>query len=359
MRLGFAVPLFAGFMCGGYLLYDFQYGEAGATQAARVEEPEAQPAPQVSVTEAVKGSLEETFSTYGNLAALKSVDIASQISGQIAEISVKEGARVKKGDVILTLDAAAANADYDAAKAQLDAAQSDFQRATTLAQHGTSTAVALEQAKVKLAIAQTQLAMKKVQKQHYTVNAPFDGQLTEIKNSEGALLSAGNAITQLMDQSQLRVEFQLPERLWPKLKIGQKLTVWADGHQQLQVSGQVTYVAPNADPKSRSLRVTGLIDNQDYRLASGLFVRVRLDMGAKNNVVFIPEDAIVERLDGSFVFVVEKGKSFERQVDLGIRQDGKIEVLSGIKLGEQVVTRGQKMIRDNMAVTVADSANKG
>jgi membrane fusion protein (multidrug efflux system) len=157
----------------------------------------------------------------------------------------------------------------------------------------------------------------------------------------------------------LRAEFQVPERLWGRVRVGQRFTVKGDGEGGISAAGEVSYASPHADPASRSLVVSGMVDNRDHRLAAGLFVHVRIDLGARQNVILVPEAAIVERLSGSYVFVVEKDKSLERRVKLGDRRDGRVEVVSGLTEGQNVVVTGQKAIRDNMDVTVAQIADEG
>lgn len=359
MRMGLGAAILAGIVGAGHVGGQFLRTSASASQAALQETQPASPGPLVSVAEAVRGALEQSFSTYGNLAAHMQAEIAAQINGQVADIPVEDGETVKQGQVLLSIDAAVADADLKAAEARLDAANADFQRTQTLLQRGTSTPLAMEDAQVKLAVARTEMALKQEERRRYTIQAPFAGQIARVTLTKGALITAGKPITRIYDQDRLRVEFQIPERLWTRAKRGQRFTIWADGDTNLTAEGQVSYISPDANSNSRSLIVTGLTDNRDHRFAAGLFVHVRLDLGARENVVLVPEAAIVERLSGSYVFVVENGKCFERQVKLGERRDGKVEVVSGISQGQQVVVSGQKIIRDNMGVTVAQAPAEG
>jgi membrane fusion protein (multidrug efflux system) len=359
MRLGLGAAILAGIIGGSYLHHQLTEAPAKATQAALPKAAPAASGPLVSVVQAVRGSLQQSFSTYGNLVANRHADIAAQIDGQVQSISIEDGATVSQGQVILSLDAAVADAELKAASARLDAAKADLQRVQALLQRGISTPLAQEDAQVKLAVAQTDMTLKEQQKRRYTIVAPFAGRIGQIALTEGSLIMAGKPITHISEQDRLRVEFQIPERLWPRVRTGQHFTIQADGNPNLTADGKVSYVSPDANPSSRSLIVTGLIDNQDNRFAAGLFAHIRLDLGAKENIVLVPEDAIVERLSGSYVFVVEMDKSFERQVKLGERRDGRVEVISGVKEGQLVVISGQKTIRDNMAVTVAQAADEG
>lgn len=353
MKTGLGVAIFAGIIGGGSLVYQFVKGPVVASQAALVEAEPPSRGPVIKVAEAVRGTLTQSFATYGNLTAFMQADIAAQIDGQVESVLVADGAMVKEGQVIVALEAAVADAELKAARARLDAAKTDMERVQALLQRGNSTPMALEDAGVKLALVQTEMALKQETRKRHSILAPFAGQITRIALTQGALVTAGKPISRIYDQERLRVEFQVPERLWAKVREGQRLTIQADGNPDLTAEGKVSYVAPNANPNSRSLIVIGLIDNADHRFAAGLFVNLGLSLGAKENVVLVPETAIVERLSGSYVFIVEKDKSFERRVELGERRDGKVEVISGIDKGQQVVVSGQKLIRDNMAVVIA------
>ena len=358
MRVGLGIVILAGLTGGVYLSYQFAGGPADASQAALVE-TDSSPGPTVTVAKAVRGSLEQSFSTYGNLIAHLQADIVPQIDGQIERILVEDGATVAQGQVILELDATVADAQLKSAEAKLEAAKADFQRAQTMVRRQVSRSLSLEEARVKLALAKTDMALKQEERRRYTIRAPFAGQIAQIAPSQGAQVTAGKPVSRIYDQNRLRVEFRAPERLWGTVKKGQHFAIRADGNPKLTATGQVSYVSPDADPRSRSLVVTGPIDNRDRHFAPGLFVLLRLDLGAKENAVLVPKAAVVERLSGSYLFVVEKDKSFERKVKLGERRDGKVEVLSGVTQGEQVVISGQKMIRDNMAVTVAQGTSRG
>ena len=359
MKAGLGVAILAGIVGGSALVYQLVKGPVDASEAALVEAAPPSPAPLVTVAKAVRGTLAQSFATYGNLTAYMQADIAAQIDGEVESVLAADGAIVKQGQVIVALEAAIADAELKAAEARLNAAKADMERVQTLLQHGNSTPLALEDAGVKLAVLQTEMALKQQTRKRHTIVAPFAGQITRIALTQGALVTAGKPISRIYDQRRLHVEFQVPERLWTKVREGQGITIQADGNPDLTAEGQVSYVSPNANPNSRSLIVTGVIDNSDHRFAAGLFVNLGVNLGAKENVVLVPETAIVERLSGSYVFIVEKDKSFERQVKLGERRDGKVEVVSGIDQGQQVVVSGQKLIRDNMAVITALQPDKG
>jgi membrane fusion protein (multidrug efflux system) len=359
MKAGLGVAILAGLIGCGSLVYQFVKAPVDASQAALVETEPPSRGPLVTVAEAVRGTLDQSFVTYGNLTAYMQADIAAQIDGQVESVLAADGAIVKQGQVIVALEAAVADAELKATGSRLDAAKAAMARVQTLLQRGDATSVALEDAGVKLALVQTEMALKQETRKRHAILAPFAGQITRIALTKGEQVTAGKPISRIYDQERLRVEFQMPERLWTKVREGQRLTIQADGNPDLTAKGKVSYVAPNANPNSRSLIVVGLIDNADHRFAAGLFVNLSLDLGAKENVVLVPETAIVEKLSGSYVFIVEKDKSFERQVKLGERRDGKVEVVSGIDQGQHVVVSGQKLIRDNMAVVIAQQPDKG
>ncbi|MGF1620243.1 MAG: efflux RND transporter periplasmic adaptor subunit [Rhodomicrobiaceae bacterium] len=356
MRSSLGYALFAGLLASGLAIHHLSGGRADADESA--PSATAETAPEVHVARAVRGSLEQSFSSYGELAAARSADIATQTDGQVETVVAADGASVRAGEILIELDAAVAEAELKASTARLDAAKADLARVSTLVERGTSTALALEDVKVKLAVAETDLALKQAERRHYTIRAPFDGRITRIAYPAGALVTAGKPLGQIYDESRLRAEFRIPERLWSQAKAGQSFEIRADGDPSLKAEGRVSYIAPDISPASRSLAVAGVVENVDRRFAPGLFVHVRLNLGEKRNVVLVPQAALVERLSGTYVFVVEGEKAHERKVEAGERQDGKVEIASGIDEGALVVVRGQKLIRDNMTVSVRNSAGE-
>jgi membrane fusion protein (multidrug efflux system) len=356
MRSTLGYALFAGLLVSGLAIHYLSGVRVDADETAPPASADA--AQEVTVARAVRGSLEQSFSAYGELVATRSADIATQTDGQIETVVVKDGASVRAGDILIELDAAVADADLKASTARLDAAKADFGRVSTLIKRGTSTALTLEDSKVKLAVAETDLAVKQAKRRNYTIRAPFDGRITRIALPAGALVTAGKPLGQIYDDSRLRVEFRIPERLWSQATAGQSFEIQANGAPSLKAKGRVSYIAPDISPDSRSLAVAGVVDNEGRRFAPGLFVNVRLNLGEKKNVVLVPQAALVERLSGTYVFVVEGKTARERKVEADERQDGKVEIASGVDEGTLVVVRGQKLIRDNMTVSVRNGTGE-
>ncbi|MEO1206640.1 MAG: efflux RND transporter periplasmic adaptor subunit [Pseudomonadota bacterium] len=334
-------------------------GAATILQSPKVVSAEAKvtgPAPKpqtVSVARAKTSQVQDTFEAYGDLAPIRTVDVSPQITGHVRRIYVSSGQFVEKDEILIELDTTVPDAELSAAKAQLASAEADLRRKTTLAKDGNVTNVALDLAELNVQVARADVAVKSAKRALHTVRAPFAGQLTQISISEGAFVSAGQVLFKLQDESQLRVDFSVAERLWSKLKVGQKVSIKTDNRSGTNVDGKLTYIAPVADANSRSLAVNGLIDNEHRSLVGGLFVEVSVKLGARDDVLVVPTTAVLQELSGSYVFVVEQGKVHRRKVVLGERYGKTVEIKTGLGSGSSVVVGGQDRLRDAMPVTVA------
>ncbi len=148
----------------------------------------------------------------------------------------------------------------------------------------------------------------------------------------------------------LKVDFRLPEMHLTKLARGQRVELVSDAMSGRRFAATVDAIDPLIDASGRSLAVRAKLDNADGNLRPGMFVRVRLIFGSRQNVLTVPEQALVPAAKGISVFVVVDGKAKQTPVKLGQRRAGSVEIVEGLKAGDSVVTAGQLKLRDGAPV---------
>ena len=156
-----------------------------------------------------------------------------------------------------------------------------------------------------------------------------------------------------MQLDPLRVAFSVPETLLPKVQPGQEISISVDAYPGDTFTGRITAVAPKSEVQGHSLEVRAKLPNGELKLRPGLFVRIDVSLGVKQNAIVIPEQAIWPVGQNKIVYVVEDGKAFQRTVRIGERKPGAVEILDGLAAGEIIVTAGQMKLFEGASVQAA------
>ena len=166
----------------------------------------------------------------------------------------------------------------------------------------------------------------------------------------------------LDDTSQFEIEFRMPASIAPQMKDGMRIHVRLPGRggDEMDSIGRLSFIDPVVSTDSRSVLLRALVPNKGGMLRPGLFVHVRLDLDAHDNVLVVPVSAVLLELSGSYVFVVDDKNIAKRQlVETGLSDDRMIEIVKGLKKGEKVVTVGQFRLSDGDAVKIVPEPEAG
>ena len=154
----------------------------------------------------------------------------------------------------------------------------------------------------------------------------------------------------------LKLEVPVPETALPLVRIGQSINLTVDALPGQRFSGTVHAIDPVVDPVSRNVRVRARIANPAGTLKPGMFARATADLGGKTSAILLPEQVIVPRPDGSYVFLAVDGKAELRKVVLGKREPGRVEIVSGVAEGDTVILDGQIKLRPGVPVVTLEQA---
>lgn len=315
--------------------------------------PVGGPSP-VEVVDLKATVVHEDLQAVGALRSNESVMMRPEVSGRIAAIGFRDGQPVKRGQMLVQLDAALNEAEVAQAKAELDLAKSNLKRTEDLASKNFVSGSAQETAasNVEVLVARLRLAEARLAKMR--IQAPFDG-VVGIRNvSVGDYVKDGADLINIEDIGVLKVDFRLPERYLPQMRPGQAVEVSADAFPGSRYRGAVEAINPRIDANGRSLELRARLSNSDGRLRPGMFARVRIIVGERTNALLVPEEAIVPLGDDFFVYTVVDGKANRIRVKLGVRRDAQVELLEGVKPGDRVITAGMRVQRDGQPVRVVE-----
>ena len=146
----------------------------------------------------------------------------------------------------------------------------------------------------------------------------------------------------------------MPERFLPAIRVGQTIRMKVDAYPEDVFEGKVYAIDPRLDVAGRSLLVRALVPGKDRRLRPGLFARVTVLLQLKEDALSVPEQAIVPQGDAQYVFKIVNGKVMLTKVVTGTRREGRVEIVDGLSVGDEVVTAGQLKIRDGSAVSIVN-----
>jgi membrane fusion protein (multidrug efflux system) len=326
--------------------------------------------PSVEAAAVVLARVQDDAQAVGTLRSRQSVVLRPEVAGRIAEIAFRDGARVKRGQLLARLDDELPRAELSQAEAQLSIARANLRRNEELVAQSFVARSVLDESRASLQVAEAQAALARARLARMRITAPFDGMVGMTKVDLGEYVRDGADIVNLEDIEALYVDFRLPERLQSKVRPGQSAHVFVDALPGQAIEAIVQAIDPLVDADGRSLAVRACIDNRKQLLRPGMFARVTTVFGARDNALVVPEEAIVPLGNKQYVFRLEAAgpgaatggqdgdpalRLVRRvEVSTGLRQPGRVEVVQGLAAGDVVVTAGQQRIRnDGTQVRVA------
>lgn len=347
-RFGIIALAIVGMASVGYYAYTANRAPVTASLAPASTAPGAV-AMAVEVAKVVATDFSDEASAVGSLKSSESVVLRPETPGRVAAINFRDGAIVSKGTLLIELDAAIQEAELQQARANLALATSNHQRNQELLGRKFISQQALDNSAAALKVQAAAVQLAEARLARMKIRAPFNGMLGLRNVSVGDYVKEGQDLINIEDISTLRVDFKLPESYLGRLQKGQVVEVTSDALPGERFSAVLDAVDPLVDQGGRALSSRARLDNAAGKLRPGLFVRVRLLFGERQQVLMVPEEAIVPGAQPA-VFRVVDGKASLVKVKLGVRRAAQVEVIGGLAAGDVVVTAGQLKLREGVPV---------
>jgi multidrug efflux system membrane fusion protein len=351
------------------------FGTFGAIRVATSSEGATQPPPpEVDVATVLQRSIVDEQVYSGRLAAVEQVAVRPLVSGAIVEVNIRDGALVKKGDVLFVIDSQPYKAEVDRAAGQLaaalsraDYARNDWERAQRLIvdhaiaqrDHDEKRYAATEAA-ANVAAAKAALTAAKINLAHTRVVAPVDGKVSRAEITVGNVVAvdgAAPALTTIVSVSPMYAEFDADEQTYLKFirqaEQGAKVPVELGLANEAGYSrkGQVQSVDNRLNTSSGTIRVRARFENKDGALIPGLYARVRVGSSNSHAALLVDDAAIGTDQDKKFVFVVDgENRVRYREIHVGSLRGSLRVVQSGLKAGEQIVVNGTQRVQPDSKV---------
>jgi RND family efflux transporter MFP subunit len=307
----------------------------------------------VKVAEAKQQRWEISLVKTGTLAPFKEVKVLSTIGGTIQQLRFTLGDHVSEGQVLAVIDTRSARLDLQKAESNAAKLRRDLDTYTELLKGQAATQEKVNEIRQNYLDATTQVNQVSRQISDASVKAPTSGIISEKQAEQGVFANAGTQIATIVNLSEGKVQINLTENEVYQVKQGQHVKITTDIYPDLVFKGKISFISPQAD-ETHNYRVEIMADNNESSpLRSGTFVYADFSRKTTQNILLIPRDALTQSVKDASVYVVRNNIVHQNPVKTGIEINGLVQVISGLKPGEIVVTSGQINLKDGTRVTIS------
>lgn len=323
----------------------------------------AAPPPQVIAAEVRRDAFVDRVEALGTLRANEMVTLTANTTELVTKIHFDDGQRVQAGDVLVEMSGDEERAQLAEARSAAEEARAQYERVRPLAAQGTAAKSQYDERRREWETAQARVAAVESRLADLRIRAPFSGVLGLRNLSVGALVRPGDPITTLDDDRVMKLEFSVPATYLDTLKPGLAIVAKARAYGSREFRGEVRSVDSRVDPVTRSIVARAEIPNPDQALRPGMLMTVTLLKNPRDALV-VPESAILSSGRKSYALRIDPAagnKVERREVAIGARRTGEVEVLAGLAAGDLVVVHGAQRVRDGQVVQIlpAEAAATG
>jgi membrane fusion protein (multidrug efflux system) len=295
-------------------------------------------------------SITKTFS--GTLEGEEQANIIAKIPERIMKINVKVGDFVKSGDVLFELDKSGAQSQYYQAQAAYLNAQKNFERMQNLLKEGAVSQQAFDGAQTQYDVAKANFDAAR---STVEITSPLSGIVATINVNIGDLANPQMPMAIVANVGRMKAKFNVGEQDVPSIFVSQSAEIYSEINPDLVQQGKIFQVSKSANIQSRTFEMQAIFSNTSDRwFKPGMFCRVKLNMKTTNDALAIPMSAVVKDNNADGVYIINDNKAVFQPVLLGITDGRKVEVKSGLKAGDNIVTVGMSNLKNGTVVIISN-----
>lgn len=304
---------------------------------------------RVETVTLVPAPLAETITSTGTLRAEEGVELQAETNGKVVSINFTEGARVKRGDLLLKLNDGELRATLQRAAYRKELAEIRERRLAKLIETKSVNQQDYDVALSELSVQRAEVALVEAQLAKLEIRAPFDGVVGLRFVSEGAFVNATTRVATLQRLDNLKIDFSVPEKYAGRIRSGSPIAFTVAGGDH-KARGEIYAYDPRIDVTTRTILIRAICPNPELRLLPGAFANVEVVLDQVNDAIVVPAVAVIPGVSEKNVFVVADGKAVRRAVETGLRTESVVHILSGLKAGDVVITSGLQQMRAGLPV---------
>ena len=302
------------------------------------------------------GSIASFVQTHARLQAERWVDVVARTQGLTTHLVVEEGDQVTAGDLLMRLDQEELKLQLYQVEVALEQAQGNLKRTKALFERGLVSEEEFDNADNQAKNIQVSLLEAQLNLEYADIRAPIAGTVMLRLVELGDMVQNNQTVFSLADIEPLLARIYLPEKRMHQVRLGQQVELQVDAFPDRNFSGTVRMINPGVDPQSGTVKVTVEIPAEPAYLKSGMFATVRIITDEHSQALIIPKKALILETDEDDVFVFYEGKALQTRIKVGFIDGDRVEVLSGLNYGAQVITIGQEGLKDGATVRQAGAA---
>lgn len=287
----------------------------------------------------------------GTILPSEHVDLSAEISGKVSAILFKEGQYVKKGQSLVKINDDDLQAKMQRYIHQERTLAEKLERQQILLAKEAVSQEAYDMVETEYNVLKADIAVLEVDIKRSTVRAPFDGIIGLRYISEGAYVQPTTRIAQMVDQSELLIEFSIPEKYSAEPLVGKTIYFTVEGNSTRH-KARIYAIEPKIDEATRSIIIRAEYVNSSGKVRPGMSARITIPTSGETKRLLIPSQTIVPTMTGKSVWAVVDNRATERVITTGARLESDVEVLTGLNLGDTIIVNGIMHVRENMPVVI-------
>ncbi len=355
-----------GLLAAGLYLFRAAAGPAaGDGQVAEAADPAStRPSPEaadaaegetavpVTIAEVGVGDVSTYITATANLVPDNEVEVLAEAEGRVSHLTVEEGDRVQRGQLLAALLRDDAEIAFEKAKLKAANAEMAFERAQRIFREKLIAQEEYDKTTMDHRIAQQELAEAKRKLDKTEIRSPFDGRLTRRNVTLGQHIRPGDELFTVTDFDPLIARIYLPERDVLALEEGREVGITLKADSDVSFRGRIRQISPVVDTATGTVKVTVAAIRPPAIVRPGGFVTIEIVRETHAATTLVPRKAVIRELKNAHVFVARDGVAHKRTVELGLEDSERLEITSGLEPGERIVVAGQGGLKDDSTIKV-------
>jgi membrane fusion protein (multidrug efflux system) len=300
--------------------------------------------------------LEKKVLANGSVLPSEEVELHPEVSGKITGISFKEGTRVKKGDLLVKINDAELKAQLLKSSYNLKLAEDKEYRQRILLEKEGISRESYDAALNETNTIKADIELIKAQIAKTEIKAPFDGVIGLRYVSEGSYVGPSTRIATMQSNNPVKIDFAIPQKYYESVKSGSGITFKLPGSSR-EFSAKIYAIEPKIDMTTRTLQIRALCPNPSGELMPGAYIEIDVTIGKDQYAAMVPSEAVMPDFNGEKVFLYKSGKAMEQIIETGLRTESRVEIISGLKYGDTLISSGIIQLKNNLPVTIAKFVN--
>jgi membrane fusion protein (multidrug efflux system) len=308
---------------------------------------------EVDAVEVAPEQIDDQIYSSGTVQANEVVELSAETSGIVTDVYIEEGSEVEEGDLLLKINDSELQAEKQRAEFRLSLAEQREERQRRLLERGGISQDDYDATLNEVHVLRSELRLINARIAKTELRAPFSGIIGLKYVSKGSFIGPDTRIASLQELNPVKIDFSVPERYINRVTVGDRIAFTVQGVDST-FSGEVYAIEPRINTQTRTLQIRAISENEDRILYPGAFANIELILEEIGNAYMVPSISIVPELNSQKVYVVQDGVVEERQIETGIRNSEKVQVVRGLSEGDTVLTTGILQVRPGAEVNITN-----